>query len=825
MSVVQKFLKGGVPSTSLEEWKKFSMKYDTWRWAVVFPRRWCLEVHKNALACPVFHLLFGYQQADEEWHLLLLHPVYDSSRIFGAGLYSDVEPFFAATPVGLLPERLEVVGVVKGNTHQKLNLFNIEQWEGAVARTLLYLPKTLSGKVFSGAIVNGAMINCSEDLRIPNLSKFVSIVDSSVEWATRSGKLDAFRDASLPDPPPPLQMLELLLKLNPLLYRAILSPEVTPTEEEGRIRSEADGKDPSISISKLEKNKLNAANSLKKQIGECTTFSIVAEDGETIESTFRHVLVWQKPILEKRIPDAENYDPGPLSPQSLSAEIHMYSDRGEALFLQGYLRDVASTLDFCFDDYLHEEGELLVHLSPVEGVPFDTLDAIVPFMEEHASLFPSSPFLRDSCSGMIFPRVIRRKPSGAKAKLNPMTKLRVQVAYTPPTDADYAVAALTLRMMSSHVQRLNATEGEEGTAKYTLSQLETISPLNDSRKCAWCCRQREKLQRCSGCKVVYYCGKEHQRQDWTEGRHKEECKWWKKAWEEMNTKVVPYLKSVAENPKRLHSLGYSYAYSSFAFLHRLADQLRSRSSLATSFYEIHFVWHQEPILEDFFLFFQHWLSEQRMSPLFHKEVRCLLCSQSFSETLRNTVWEVDPEGVRLVPPTGVLGDMWREHAGLEAGYSVSNPSLRFRFRLTNDSYNLHHTEKVSSSDTIPDALLFYGPLDGSGMNYLSSGLEVAAQRIVGIVPSLWIDSSYVGCLRTQHAIVARVLNSTQSAEEIQAYCKPLSQSVAEEYFPVHLNNDGVVADSGSQNAEMNSLTALPIFTNAYFFEFPVVINK
>lgn len=50
--------------------------------------------------------------------------------------------------------------------------------------------------------------------------------------------------------------------------------------------------------------------------------------------------------------------------------------------------------------------------------------------------------------------------------------------------------------------------------------VETASPTITQTKCV-VCNKSDKLLRCSQCKIVFYCTKEHQRRDWK--RHKAFC--------------------------------------------------------------------------------------------------------------------------------------------------------------------------------------------------------------------------------------------------------------------------------------------------------------
>ena len=51
--------------------------------------------------------------------------------------------------------------------------------------------------------------------------------------------------------------------------------------------------------------------------------------------------------------------------------------------------------------------------------------------------------------------------------------------------------------------------------------LETSKPLLNNNKCE-ICNSKLNLSFCGRCKSIYYCSKEHQKQDWPE--HKKNCK-------------------------------------------------------------------------------------------------------------------------------------------------------------------------------------------------------------------------------------------------------------------------------------------------------------
>ena len=48
-------------------------------------------------------------------------------------------------------------------------------------------------------------------------------------------------------------------------------------------------------------------------------------------------------------------------------------------------------------------------------------------------------------------------------------------------------------------------------------------PLDPYYECAYCKKGGSNMQRCSQCKLLYYCCKDHQIKDWREA-HREECK-------------------------------------------------------------------------------------------------------------------------------------------------------------------------------------------------------------------------------------------------------------------------------------------------------------
>eukprot|EP00796_Vickermania_ingenoplastis_P008435 gene8435-5913_t len=457
MSVLETFLRGGRPCQCVEDWRKFSGCYARWRWLAYFPRQWAHDIRGNQLSAPAAHFLMG-EAAGGEWHLLLVQASLDGVKMLETELLEMVQQFLQETPVGLLPSQLDVVAVVEGDTHTALHLFDPRRWRACWERLRLRdaAPSTLEQHVSIGCVVNGSVLLLEGLSAACDPAEITESAKGCFSWAQSNCRFEALHDASYPDPVPAAPLLDALLDLNPLLYRGMFTTVEGPSATSGASREKAGAKS---RFARLLENKEAAHQTLKRQVGECTTFSVHVGGPD---APAYHVLLWQKPILGKVPVDLENIDPGPLTPQPLSCQLHIYRDRGEPLYLQDYIRDVSSTLDFCFDDYLHEDGEVFVQLAPVEGVPFRTLDAFLPFVRRYPERFPEDPFLEGSCVGFVFPRVLRRTPTGKTTKLNPMTKTRAGVAQAPPTEEDVAVAVAALRTLSQHVRPCTDADAAAG---------------------------------------------------------------------------------------------------------------------------------------------------------------------------------------------------------------------------------------------------------------------------------------------------------------------------------------------------------------------------
>lgn len=77
-------------------------------------------------------------------------------------------------------------------------------------------------------------------------------------------------------------------------------------------------------------------------------------------------------------------------------------------------------------------------------------------------------------------------------------------------------------MIKNEVKMIVATaeEGPECPEILTVARL-AYCPVECYYECSYCGKGGPNMQRCSQCKLMYYCNKDHQRKDWAE--HREEC--------------------------------------------------------------------------------------------------------------------------------------------------------------------------------------------------------------------------------------------------------------------------------------------------------------
>lgn len=800
-----------------------------------FPRIWSHDSRANERAAPALHLLFGSTEEafDLNDMVLLLSLVSFDCTKLRKHITDRVASVFRETPCGLLPLRFAVSAVLEGSTHVELGLFHLQEWE-SIGQSLSLLqavaaalpPDRISIQCVS---CRGRGLENKNGGRNTEDEETLELARRCFDWLRRSSgaaQLEALTDSSYPDLQPPDELLNALLHIKPVLYLGMFAPSPSLPDDEQKVAP--------ASNSRLMQQRAGAEEAVLRRVGHCTTFS-------AHECGLRcHVLLWQRPIVEKLPVDMDNLDPGPLTPQPFAAELHIFTDKGEPLYLQERLRDLSSALDFCFEDYLHEDGELLLQIAPVEGVPFDLLDSsVIPFMRQHPDLFSPQPFLKGSCSGFIFPRVIRRTPSGKTAKLNPMTKTRAHINNSAPSEDDFNVAIRVLKMLSDHAREIKpcvppspecasaAQEALPAASLYTLD-LPEITPLpKGGHECNWCQRRREKLLRCGACKSAFYCGTRHQAMDWKEGPHRGECKLWKMSRESCQSYLQPLIRSASLlEPWRAGRIGFSYAATAFEFLKHL--RVFSVGDTAARVSRVHILFHDAPHVKEFAEGFHYFYMQSRIA-MTHTtpQFRFLLVSKGFPEGERNCVYAMKKVGGThtLLPSTGVLGDVWRERGETSVAPS---PAL---FRVWNTPY---HLVAFGSGVDAPHAILSFGPLSGAGLSYLSGAVEAIADSFAGAVPCRWVESSLVGAVRTQRALLERIGNSLKCAslvkEKTQAL--PLWQVKEGITLPVERNDAGVAtlysscesADAAPAVDAGDPPTALQdSYVNSDYFDFPLFL--
>lgn len=374
------------------------------------------------------------------------------------------------------------------------------------------------------------------------VEELVSLAKAAAEWVRTSSGIDdggATADCSIPSQAAEGggELLRLVASgaLDPLLWRARF---VEPRTIESRLSaattatsSRAVSAAATGPVSRSAGDLAGIARAMaerdagraewKAAIGECTTFyipptsSLSSSSSEAVASSpltttaavtapvaaaaaigsgtgaegdYRYAFYLQRPHAEKKPIDMDNRDPGPCSPQPIAAELHLLPDPGDALHIAGQLlNDNNGAMDFTYEDYLQEEGEVLVQLAPLEGVGFDDIDRYLAILDDYATTTITNttgggggggggdggvgtatgddctqqqrqqqqshrPVLcSGTCNGLVYPRVTVRRPTGRNERLNPMTKAHAQLAVTAPTQAAFALAVDALRLLSASV--------------------------------------------------------------------------------------------------------------------------------------------------------------------------------------------------------------------------------------------------------------------------------------------------------------------------------------------------------------------------------------
>ncbi|CAG9580840.1 conserved hypothetical protein [Leishmania major strain Friedlin] len=605
---------------------------------------------------------------------------------------------------------------------------------------------------------------------------------------------------------------------------------------------------------------------------------LAASTAASAESQYRHVLLLQRPIVTKKPIGVDNRDAGPLSPQPIGAELHLVRDRGDISYALEQLENRAN-LHFAFEDTVHDDGEVLVQLTPVEGVPFCDLEGYFRTVPATSTALNSGAVAQHSgsCCPAVVPRVVYRRPTGRIQKANPIAHALTELEVTSPTPAMVKAAAAALLYVSSQLVEvsepmtdLSANTGAATSAPapgYTLHVPSVCFSAISHKKCGWCGRRREVLLRCGGCKAVSYCCKRHQALDWKEGSHRLECKLWRRARELQERVVAPWMKESSPMWRAVtadgqpgfftKSRGWSCAATLIQFLSDIDVSARNaqlKSPLPDNKVQyIHAVGLDTGCVGEFVraLAGDIELREALTSLSFSatsgvRQYRVLICSDTFTDAQRNAVWAIRraaTDSLWLTPATGVLGDAWHcEGCNAAAMQPTSAMAL---IRLSGIKYHTIERHHNASREGCPRAVLSFGPASGEGCTYLTGALEVFADHDVGFVPLRLVDSSYVGAARTRDAVAARVASSnacpTATKSRVAALVAKAKQAELAEAssdadgspnptrgaFFIHFNKKGAAAlaaaedsrtTAGSTTADPASASVVTPYLNCFLWD-------
>lgn len=688
------------------------------------------------------------------------------------------------------------------------------------------------------------------------ISTFVKTsVEPAVQWLTKERASESTEDASVPSlTAAGFQLLFPLLSfLSPLLSTSLF----VESNAAGEVSTSASFVDPNT-VSGLARWKAERDAGIaqwKERVGAYTTFSVprdgreadhAAPSGDTL--TYSHVLLLQRPLADGKPVDVESREVGPLAPQPATAELHLFRDRGDVLYTLEQLQN-RSLVRFVFEDTIQEDGELFVQLVPVEGTPFDDLEAFFAAISANKKAsgtadgaaverrWPTASRWNGSCSSMLFPRVIFRTPTGRAAKENPIAHAQSELRLTSPTSEMLHAAAAALQFLSQHIIALldgataspEGAEGEEGIkpaisnarpcAGYTLNLPPVDMQSLSEQRCGWCGRRREKLLRCTACKAVWYCCAAHQALDWAEGSHKTKCKLWRRERAIQETVIAPLAAemSTGSTCSVVRDAGWSYAASLVRFLHNIYSNGLNLTSSSRRYFFVHVVGMAANQTDSFLSALTKDSDLTAMlcavvcrrqsassthapgeSPLL-TQLRITVCSEDFTETQRNEVWAVCLDGddgrlkVYKTATTGVLGDEW--HDSGDGGSAVVARGAIGLIRLYATKYHFLQRSDGNARERLgPDAVLSFGPLTGEGLSFLSGAVDTIASNDVGIIPLRWVETSYVGAIQTRDAVVARVSNSDSCTTLVK---NRMSALLAE----VRLSEKNLAMDSFTSAAE------------------------
>ncbi|KAF8284247.1 hypothetical protein TcBrA4_0058990 [Trypanosoma cruzi] len=760
MSVAEGFLSHGEPCTradALGNW--LTERYSRWEFLVVFQRQWSRDRRANRLYAPVFHMLFAspFSDAGREmfgaagvapWQLIF----YDLSRTCrdvlwgtkGVDLISDV---LRAVPPALQPSIFSVVCVTVGDTHDRLGLFSEQAFRHYKERVeRLQRPQEtpeVSVKLHR-AIPRGRMSKGRDDGHLP------VFVEDAIKWACR--RTSEAADVSAPSQEGNDAILAILPRLNKLLYKKTFHMAEDHKFADA-VSGMGEGENRSLTDRRLEERRVFLQN-LRRRVGNVASFTLASPTSSEEAGHRWHVLIIQKPFVEKEELSIENLDPGPLEPQPVGAELHLLQDGGEVLYLQSQLCS-ENCFETVYGDMMHEDGELFAQLTPLEGIAFDDIDRYLDFILTQPQPFgmetPTEPLCKGSCSGYTFPKVVFRRPTGSVVKDNLIASPHVEILEeSPRSPEEWDAAKRVFLFLSDHIAPVSFAPDNghsDGCGGYTLTKdVAPVQPPTHNDKCTWCGRRRDKLLRCGGCKVDMYCCRKHQMMDW-KGGHKKYCGIWRKAREEYEKSIVPLLHSCPT--ERPETRSASAVVTLLQFLMASWCELQ-RSEVSV----VHIVG-----IDDDMTGFLSELSQRAKNFSMHwKQLRLLLSSDTFGDEEHNAVYAINEGGeLTKTAPTSALGDVWHTQSGKEEGA----PEAVMLVRLYNAKYHIFIGQDTEISGGAPSAVASFGNPSGAGMTYLTAVAEVLADRFIGVVPVICTEPTLFGAHHTLDAILERVRSSNK----------------------------------------------------------------
>ena len=452
----------------------------------------------------------------------------------------------------------------------------------------------------------------------------------------------------------------------------------------------------------------------------------------TDSSQYRHCVALQNPPwIEPTSHSSDNMVIGPILPQGPGVSFRLYRDAGDALHLCEHFSK--HTIDNT-DNVLHSDGELVGQVTcHPQGAHFDDLlyfsDAAAPLLRLYLSC-----------------------PTGEVRRITPVDSMSMALARSPPS----------LEMLQSFIAAAEAfldsvtTAVCAGETKFVLSE-DKLPPLDipkDMRRCGWCDRPRERLLRCSACRIAYYCCKPHQANDW-KGSHKAECAILKQQAQFYEAHVASRIAVSCGLP----SSGAASVCSTWA--HVVQPLLRDVLARPILLHLLIPPEVMEGEQEDAITF----LEQLAAGGCFRADdvatcLRVVLCCSALPQSARNNCFSINDDGTcALLQPTGALGDSWYEARGLV------EDSRHVTVKVTDEKYHHFMSKFLDHHDVCrPNIVVSVGHPNGEGMSYFTAAAEIIGETFLGQNDTkvLVLEPSQVSLRRTQEAIIGRAEMSGKS---------------------------------------------------------------